>query len=431
MRGIFILKNLFEVHQALLDDQSEHIVLVLIDGLGYYNLEAYQQEMPFLASHWAEIQPVQTTLPSTTAVAIPSFLLGQPAKQTGFWGYSLNYQQKRVQALNVPGEVGLPFINPVHNLFSQKNLQGYYSYSFGMSKFAKTAFNQILTAGSQFIGHSRSKYPLIAYQEAQAAGVIAGPSLTYVYVGDLDQSAHHNGVGSEKFLTELRKFDQVLEEIVGIKNASVSATSSISTSVTTHAGVRLPAGVANAHNTTYYIIADHGSVNVDLTHQVDIQNYPKLVDAIALMTGEPRLPYLYGNPEQLLSLSQKYLSDDFEILTRDQFISLTDNDSSDTNLENTSAAGDSSDQNDPEISKVRDSSLAKNSPRLSIANGPTANGYQPTANLVGDVVLIPRSTATLVDSKTMLDNAMTLKAVHGANSRTERIVPFLKLSTNC
>jgi hypothetical protein len=350
------LKHLTDLHQQILTSSADRKILLLIDSLGYYNLQEHISAAPFLNSIFAQLQIYSSSTPSTTAVAIPELLLGVSGEQSNFLGYSLYYREQIIKMLNQPVARGLEFIKRVPTIFEKSREQGYKSYAVGPHRFRRTAINALITRGSEFVG--RVSQPdifgvlndlLFAPPQGLSEGVSSGssgPTLIYLYVGDLDSVAHHFGVGSPKYLATLSRIDQKLAAFVErLQRADFSA--------------------------ALYLTSDHGAINTDFSTQIDICRFADLVNQVRAIAGEPRFPYLYGDSEVLYSLAQRYLSRWFEVQTRAQFL---DN------------------------------------------------------PLVGDVVLSPKGSATLVDSTFQKESAMRLKAVHGGPSQSEMIIPVWEWS---
>jgi hypothetical protein len=270
------------------------------------------------------------------------------------------------------------FFEPTETIFQKKHAQGYLPVAYGEKRFSITGFNQFLMAGanmmfSESIGSIQDEFsqfqPGFAVPEhfdavasdSQSSPVKASKkvmrSFHYCYVGLLDYTMHRLGVGSPQFLAMMTELDAAVTKMVDSLRPG----------------------------TQVYITADHGLIHVDLAKQIDIQKFPKLLKEIKSMAGEPRLPYLYGDPTTLIPLCQTYLSTDFEIYTKAEFLPLIS----------------------PPGSTPTNSKLTE---------------------LIGDVVLIPKTHATLVDSSYMSRNSMLLKGVHGGNTPTERTVPLIKFN---
>ena len=179
---------------------SEHIVLVMIDGLGAAHLER-EEGAGFLRSHLR--QTMLTPFPSTTAVALTSFATGEwPARHavTGWWTYlpsigasatMLPYLRRgddvSLEDLGVEGGVAFPLpavwgACPRDVLCVQPR------------RIAGTVYSRYQTGGHPSVGYG----PLREAFEATAAHIerADGPTYTYLYFSHVDAAAHEYGIGS-------------------------------------------------------------------------------------------------------------------------------------------------------------------------------------------------------------------------------------------
>ena len=74
---------------ALAIDPAPAVCLVVIDGLGWLQLEEYRSEAPFLASALEKGRPLTAGFPSTTATSLASLGTGLPPGEHGLVGLSV------------------------------------------------------------------------------------------------------------------------------------------------------------------------------------------------------------------------------------------------------------------------------------------------------------------------------------------------------
>ena len=92
--------------------------------------------------------------------------------------------------------------------------------------------------------------------------------LVAAYHADLDGTGHGHGVGSDAWYYQLAHVDKLAEQLAGA----------------------LPS------DTTLYITADHGMVDVSAEDRIDVDNLPDLRAGVSLLGGEPRARHVYTRP---------------------------------------------------------------------------------------------------------------------------------------
>ena len=96
----------------------------------------------------------------------------------------------------------------------------------------------------------------------------ADDALVSVYHGDLDGTGHGLGAGSDAWYYQLTHVDKLAEQIAGA----------------------LPS------DTSLYVTADHGMVDVPAEDRVDVDDLPDLRAGVSLLGGEPRARHVYAHP---------------------------------------------------------------------------------------------------------------------------------------
>ena len=82
----------------------------------------------------------------------------------------------------------------------------------------------------------------------------------YLYVGELDKTGHKHGWLSEQWLAQLERLDSAMAELVR----------------------RVPAG------TRIILSADHGMVDTDADHRIDLSAHGELARDVVAVAGGPR-----------------------------------------------------------------------------------------------------------------------------------------------
>lgn len=240
------------------------ICVVMVDGLGYSNLTAAAGHAPFLNSRTSEKSSCY--FPATTSTSLSSFATGLEPWSTNFTGY-LVYDRDLGQPMNL--------------------LSGWSSFEEGSAFQTGKTFSELaVEAGSSFHVVSSAAYKdsgftgatmrkaqyhpanLVEERFAIARDLLRSErGLIYLYVPELDQTAHAFGSQSTKWLNQLESLDSLVRNLVS----------------------SLPKDAA------IVLTADHGVVDVAETNHVYLDNF----------ISTENLTYVGGDTRGL----QLYLSD--------------------------------------------------------------------------------------------------------------------------
>jgi len=239
------------------------IVLLLLDGLGWLQLEERRAIAPTLAAmHGA---PITTVAPSTTATALSSFALGMAPASHGIVGYKFPVDgPSGREVLNVlrwstlSGDAR-PFFPPAQ---AQPHL------AFGgtpvpvvsRGDFSGTGFSQAHQRGAREVGWVvPSSVPVLVRRL-----LAAGEHFVYAYYDGLDRVAHSAGFG-ELYDAELVAVDGLVSDLIAA----------------------LPEGAVLA------VTADHGQVEVGSRATPVV---PEVAGLAELISGEARFRWLHARP---------------------------------------------------------------------------------------------------------------------------------------
>ena len=283
------------VAQALHMPSCERVVVVFIDGLGFWNLSLRVGHTPNLRALLREPinnAPILTTQPSTTSVAIPAFGTGTLPGYTGMYGYTQRnpLTGNKAQMISFTDQVEPEQLQHQPSVFTQLAQAGMRVTSVGLPRFEHSALTRAALAGGEFIG---SESPRMRIKHTIAAN--SKPGLTYLYIRDLDKTAHHRGWDNDAWVAQLERIDTV----IGTLRRSLTP------------------------GTLLAITADHGVVNMQPQDQIDIAHIPELQAGVVLMAGESRAPMLYTQEGQASAVAarwREYLGQAAEVMTRDQAI---------------------------------------------------------------------------------------------------------------
>jgi hypothetical protein len=145
--------------------------------------------------------------------------------------------------------------------------------------------------GAEFVGADKVGERMAAVVAASSQG----PSLTYMYDGDLDWTGHRHGVASTSWQLQLSMIDAEAEQL----------------------RETLPADVR------IVVVADHGMVDSPSGSRLDVDEHPDLLDGVALLGGEARFRHVYcrgGAVNDVCSAWRTRVGERAEVLSRDEAI---------------------------------------------------------------------------------------------------------------
>ena len=266
-----------------LGDAQAPIVMVLVDGLGWQMLRERAGHTPNLRRLLADSNYLHTCAPSTTAAALTTLATGVYPGAHAMVGYAVRDPLLRghLGAGHVPGPGDvfdlITFKNSSHDpltwqsvptLIERANAKANAgcgpqlgAVSIGRSKFAGSGLSLAAWRGFKHIGvDALDQRPYQAYR-----AIKEGAKLVYLYVGELDHAGHNHGWHSDKWLEALEALDAMVGQLFR----------------------RLPAG------TRIVLTADHGMVDTDRHHRIDLAKEKELAKDVVAVAGESRFLQLY------------------------------------------------------------------------------------------------------------------------------------------
>lgn len=275
-----------------LGDAQAPLVMVLVDGLGWQMLRERAGHTPNLRRLLADSDYLHTCAPSTTAAALTTLATGVYPGAHAMVGYAVRDPLLRGQlgAGHVPKASDvfdlITFKNSSHDpltwqsvptLIERANAKAKAgcgpqlgAVSIGRSKFAGSGLSLAAWRGFKHIGvDALDQRPYQAYR-----AIKEGAKLVYLYVGELDHAGHNHGWHSDKWLQALEALDAMVGQLFR----------------------RLPAG------TRIVLTADHGMVDTDRHHRIDLAKEKELAKDVVAVAGESRFLQLYV-PDDVASAS--------------------------------------------------------------------------------------------------------------------------------
>lgn len=270
---------------------ADHVVVVLIDGLGARLLEQAAGHAKFLASLAGE-RVARAGFPATTATSMGSFGTGLPPGAHGLVGYSA-YDPATERVFNELSWEDGPDPRqwqPNTTVLQSVASAGVETVHIGPNFFDGSGLTVAALRGARFVA-ARSLDDRV---DAAVDIVRRTPrSLVYLYWGEVDRVGHEFGVASTAWLAELEAVDFAMRAMMR----------------------RLPAG------TLVVLTADHGMLDIAPQGRIDLADHTPLSAALRaglrVYAGEPRAPMLFAEPGQAEALAarwQEVLGDDVEVL---------------------------------------------------------------------------------------------------------------------
>lgn len=269
---------------AALDAAS--VVLLVIDGLGWNQLQARLRRAPTLAG--LEGGPITTVAPSTTATALTSITTGMAPGEHGVIGYRMAVNGEVLNVLRWSTTAG-----DARQTIPPAKVQGTAAFE-GQSpaivtraEFVTSGFTGAHLEDARFTG-----YRTIGTLTAEVVRLVkAGEPFVYAYYEGLDKVSHEYGL-QEVYDEELAWVDHLVERLLG----------------------SLPAGTA------VVITADHGQVETG----ENIRELPAdVLTHVASQSGEGRFRWLHarsGRASALLEACHSHLDELAWVRSRDEAI---------------------------------------------------------------------------------------------------------------
>ncbi|MHB8219616.1 MAG: alkaline phosphatase family protein [Acidimicrobiales bacterium] len=281
---------------------ARQVVLLVLDGLGWDQLQDRTELAPVLAS--ATGTAITSVAPSTTAAALTSLTTGLPPSVHGVLGYRVHVGGEILNVLRwqLNGADARQSVPP-------RSFQPY-------PAFPRHGGGVMSPGPGPRAGHgdvpvvSRADYGPTGFSAAHLDGTVLhgwhtpsgvvveildlvrrGAPFVYGYYDGVDKVAHARGLGAH-YDAELRSVDRMVGDILG----------------------GLPKGAV------LVVTADHGQVDVGSTVEV---LGPDVMDGVELLSGEGRFRWLHARPgalEDVVEAAEASFSHIAWVRTREQVI---------------------------------------------------------------------------------------------------------------
>ena len=273
---------------------TQRACLLIVDGLGWELLRDHPAVAPFLSELARNSKPITAGFPATTVTSLGSICTGRPPGQHGILGYQVIIpgENRLLNGLRWDSRVDPRQWQPLPTIYERATAAGIAAVHVAQGAFRGTGLTVATMRGADF--RPADSMGALAAQAAAALWE-NGRVLVTVYHGDLDNTGHVFGVGSDAWYNQLAHVDKLAEQLAGA----------------------LPSG------TCLYVTADHGMVDIGPEDKFDVDATPELRSGLALLGGEPRARHLYarrGAAADLLATWREVLGDRAWVLSREEAI---------------------------------------------------------------------------------------------------------------
>jgi len=283
--GLIGVERLPSVAPASLVDASA-VVLVVIDGLGWHQLQQFSSLAPTLSA--LEGGPITTVAPSTTSAALTSITTGSAPGEHGIVGYRVDVEGENLNCLSwrTPSGDARDRIVP-ESFQALEPFFGERPVVVQNSPFQSTGFTRAHLRGTR--QQNWRTLPTLPVEVRRA--VAAGEPFVYAYYDGIDKIAHEFGFG-EHYRAELTMVDRMIGDLV----------------------MALPRGAA------VVVTADHGLVDCTDGHSELHDDVWALTDR---SSGEARFRWLHAKPgraRDLLEITRHHHADRAWVVSVEQAI---------------------------------------------------------------------------------------------------------------
>lgn len=281
------------------------VVVLVVDGLGWHQLQAHTDAAPTLAS--AVGGPIDAVLPATTVAGLASIGTGRPPAGHGMVGYAVAHPD-HLHPLNLLGwRIGLrgggfdareeivpESLVPAPTAFERASAAGVMTTVILHPDFVDSGLTRAALRGgarhavADLDGTIAAITRLAAHQDT--------PSLIYAHHPEVDWRGHVDGPGSDSWRAALGRIDKAVDALAK----------------------RLP------EQALLLVTADHGMVEVAADAPVEVSDHPLLEDGVRVLAGEPRLRQLALDgtvaTSTVMARWRRVLGERAEVIARDDAV---------------------------------------------------------------------------------------------------------------
>ncbi len=237
---------------------------------------------------------LQATFPSTTSTSLTSLGTGNAAGRHGMVGYTMRVPhsgtpERLLNALKWDERVDPYIWQSEETLFERGKREGISVSHIAAKRYEETGFTRAALRGATYHGAN-----LVDEMVTETKLALSKErSFAYVYINDVDDASHRDGIGSPRFHAAMAKASELITKLLE----------------------NLPLG------TRLWITADHGMINRDDFCVLGKDN--DLLQNVELLGGEPRVRYLYvrnGALAETKSQWEEFFGEKVQVLTREESV---------------------------------------------------------------------------------------------------------------
>jgi predicted AlkP superfamily pyrophosphatase or phosphodiesterase len=247
--------------------EADQVVLLVLDGLGWDQLQARRHLAPTLASLAGS--RITSVSPTTTATALTSIATGLTPGEHGVVGYRVAVDHEVLNILRWTTPLG-----DARQRIEPGKFQPHAAFCsqrppiVTKAEFVTSGFSGAHLCDVRFNGYRMTSTMLVELRKV----LRAGEPFAYAYYDGIDKVAHEYGLG-EHYDAELEAVDRLVADIMG----------------------SLP------RNAALVITADHGQVDVG-ANIIDL--HPEVASHVSFQSGEGRFRWLHARPGRVPQLAE-------------------------------------------------------------------------------------------------------------------------------
>ncbi|RAO33447.1 hypothetical protein PSN13_03507 [Micromonospora saelicesensis] len=272
------------------------IAVLLVDGLGWYQLPTAAPYAPTLAGLAATVaRPLIAGFPSTTPTSLVSLGTGVAPGAHGVLGFTVRVPgtDRVLTHTDWAADPSPLRWQPVPTQLERARAAGVTTTVVSRPEFGGSGLTVAANQGGDFRGAAGGDAVATAMLAALAAGT--GPTVVSGYHADLDRHGHVSGVDSAPWRVAATEVDALVARLVD----------------------GLPPDAA------LLVTADHGQLDVPAAHRFDLDTDPRLRDGVRLVAGEARVRYLHVEPgavDDVRAAWSEVLGATARVRTRDEVV---------------------------------------------------------------------------------------------------------------